>query len=171
MADIMIELDVEELLDLASFEKPVLSFAITDGNLFDISDDVLEVFSFTSGGIVSSLVYGVGALVEIDTEELIEPVGFSYEKPVGWLAVNSGLAQEIPIGAKPPWPGDTLTLIDFDEDYGGDLSLGSPQGLIFVAINSRSGILLGSMADSVLGFNGISAIKFLVPEQYADLVA
>ena len=51
MPDTMIEIDIEDLMGIMSFEKPVLRGAVSDGVLLDISDDVLVIESFTSTGI------------------------------------------------------------------------------------------------------------------------
>ena len=169
MPDTMIEIDIEDLFaGSMSFEKPVLRSAVTDGVLRDISDDVLVIESFTASGIVMPLVYGVGVLREIDIEELFVLPGMSYEKPVLWNAVNAGTFAEIKIGARPPWPGDTMTILEFDEDVPFDFSPGITQGTIFVAVTSQTGVLLGSISDAVVGFNGIGLIQFLVADQHID---
>jgi hypothetical protein len=165
----MIEIDIEELLAGAmSFEKPVLRSAVTDGVLLDISDDVLVIESFTSAGIVMPVVYGVGALVEIDVEEVFVVPGMEYEKPVLWRPVGAGTFAEIPIGAKPPWPGDTMTILEFDEDVPYDFSPGINKGTIFVAVTSQTGVLLGSISDVAVGYYGLGLIQFLVADQHID---
>jgi hypothetical protein len=171
MPDTMIEIDIEDLFaGSMSFEKPVLRGTVLDGLLLDISDDVLAIESFTSTGIVMSLVYGVGVLTEIDIEDLIEPVGMSYEKPVLWQAVNAGTFAEIVLGARPPWPGDTMTILEFDEDVPYDFSPGIAAGTIFVGVTSRSGVLLGNISDAVVGFNRLGLIRFLVSGQNIDVL-
>ena len=112
----LIEIDIEDLMGLMEFEKPVLRSAVTDGVLRDISDDVLVIESFTSTGIVMPLVYGVGVLDEIDIEELFVAPGMSYEKPVLWQAVGAGILAEIKLGGPLPLVGDTLRLIDFENN-------------------------------------------------------
>jgi hypothetical protein len=172
MPDTMIEIDIEDLFaGSMSFEKPVLRSAVTGGVLLDISDDVLAIESFTASGIVMPLVYGVGVLAEIDIEELFVVPGMSYEKPVLWRPVGAGYSKEIPMGAKAPWPGDTMTIIDFEDDVGVDINIGISQGSIFVGINSRKGIILGSLADGVSGFSGLGLIDFVVGNQHIDRMA
>lgn len=112
----LIEIDIEEIFFAGmEFEKPVMRISVSDGNLFDISDDVFEIESFTSGGIVQPIVYGVGQMVEFDVEEMIEPAGMNGERPVLWNAVSAGGMAEIKIGSLPVLPGDTMALIDFGE--------------------------------------------------------
>lgn len=118
MPDTMIEIDIEELLaGSMEFEKPVLREPYPTGDaMLDISDDVLEISSFTSSGIVPRLVYGVGKLLEIDIEDVFVPPGMNNEKPVLWSAVNAGVMAEIKLGGPLPLPGDTLRLIDFENN-------------------------------------------------------
>jgi hypothetical protein len=168
MADTMIEIDVEDLMGLMKFEKPVLRGAVTDGVLLNISDDVLEIESFTSTGIVQPLVYGVGVLRELDIEEVFVAPGMNGEKPVLWQPENAGASNLIPIGAVPPWPGDAMALLDFDEGTEIDINIGINQGTIFVGINSRQGVVLGSLVDSIAGFYSLGLIDFIVSDQYID---
>lgn len=112
----LIEIDLEEILFAGmEFEKPVMRISVSDGSLFDISDEVFEIDSFTSGGIVPAIVYGVGQMVEFDIEEMIEPEGMNGERPVLWNAVSTGTMAEIKMGSLPVLPGDTMALIDFGE--------------------------------------------------------
>lgn len=113
----LIEIDIEDIFFAGmEFEKPVMRGSVTDGQLLDISNDVLEIESFTSGGIVPPIVYGVGVMTEVDIEELIEPAGLGPDKVVVWAAVSDGQLAEISLSGKYPLVGDTLRIIDFDED-------------------------------------------------------
>lgn len=167
----LIEIDIEDIFFAGmEFEKPVMRMSVLDGLLLDITDDVTAIESFTSGGVVLPIVCGVGVMTELDIEELIEPVGMSYERPVVWNAVSAGTCAEIPIGTVPTWPGDTMALIDFEEEYGKDLAVSISSGTVMIAVNSQTHYLIGGISDAILGFSQLGIIRFLKPNQFEDLL-
>jgi hypothetical protein len=166
----MIELDIEELFaGSMEFQKLVVHEAYGAGSLLLLEDP--EILTFTGGGIADRLVYRVGSCVELLIDDYLLTPGMDDTKPIIRYPVSAGTAVEIPIGAKPTWPGDTLHLLDFDEDAGRDLNTGINRGLVLVGITSRRSIILGTMADSVAGFSGLGLIEFLVSGQYTDRMA
>jgi hypothetical protein len=171
MADTMIEIDIEELFaGSMGNEKPVIREPYSDGNQMLLLDEP-EILSFTSEGITDRLVYRIGSCVEVMIDDYLLTSGMNDTKPIIRDPVNAGGVREIPIGARPTWPGDTLHLLDFEEDSGHDLAPGINKGFIMVGITSRRSVILGTMADSVVGFNGLGLIEFLVFGQYQDRMA
>jgi hypothetical protein len=168
----MVEIDIEEILFSGmGNEKPVVREPWANGEAMVLFDDYADILSFTSTGIAERLVYRVGDCTEFDVEDLFVGSGMNNDKPVLRMAVNAGGSREIPIGARPTWPGDTLHLIDFEEDVGVDFSPGLSSGLVMVVVNSRQSVLLGSITDSFAGYNGLGTIKFLIYGQFKDLLA
>jgi hypothetical protein len=165
----MIELDIEELFSGSmSDEKPVLREPYLAGAMLLLEEPEIE--SFTSVGIADRLVYRVGASIEISIEDFLLD-GMNNTKPVLRSPVNAGGGREIPIGARPTFPGDNLHLLDFEEDYGRDLEPGIDRGLVLVGVTSRRAVLLGGMTDSELGFNSLGIIEFLVFGLHQDLLS
>jgi hypothetical protein len=162
----MVELDIEEMLTGAmEFEKPVVREPWRIGSIAFLDEP--DVLVFTNAGVADRLIYRVGNIDEIGIEDLFD-AGMNNTAPVLRDPVNAGISHEIPVGARPNWPGDTLHLLDFDEDLGHDLTPGINKGFILVGITSRRSVILGTMADSVVGFNGLGLIEFLVYGQYQD---
>src|SRR4030042_887360 len=116
MADNMIEIDIEEILfGSMGGEKPVIREPYSDGNQMLLLDEP-EILSFTGEGIADRLVYRVGSWVEFRIDDSLLPPGMNDTKPVLREPVNAGGSKEIPIGAKLGLPGDTLRILDFEEN-------------------------------------------------------
>lgn len=165
----MVEIDIEELFaGSMTFEEPVLREPYLDGSMLLLSEPEIE--SFTSEGIADRLVYRLGECKEFEVDDFWE----SMDGEAGVVirdAVNAGGSREIPLGARPTYPGDTLHLLDFEEDSGRDFTPGINRGLVMVGITSRRSVLLGTISDSVIGFNGLGLIEFIVGGQHIDRMA
>jgi len=168
--NMMLEIDIEELgIGSMGADTPVLRDPYSAGPLSLLDEPEIE--QFVSEGIADRLVYRVGSAIEIFLDDYFLTPGMNNTGPVVRLPVRAGSSREIPIGARPVYPGDTLHLLDFEEDSEHDLTPGINKGLVFVGITSRRSVILGSIADSVVGFSGLGLIEFFVSGQYQDRMA
>lgn len=165
----MVEIDIEELFaGSMNNMAPVLPVVYGAGEMTVF--DWPEFESFTSTGIAERMVYRFGECKEFEVDDFWE----SMDGEAGVVirdAVNAGGSREIPLGARPTYPGDTLHLLDFEEDSGRDFTPGINRGLVMVGITSRRSVLLGTISDSVIGFNGLGLIEFIVGGQHIDRMA
>lgn len=172
MPDYMVEIPVEELIaPMVGTEMPVLRFPVnTLEGMIDLSADI-SVESFVKEKIVERLVMRNSSGTEI--EEIIEGIlelQGSAETPIIRMSISDGSLAMIPLGTKPPWPGDTMHLIDFDEEYGKDMVFQMEKGILLVGINSFRHVLLGSIADAALGYNSLAVIEYLDKSLHEDLL-
>jgi hypothetical protein len=110
----MVEIDIEELFaGSMNNMAPVLPVVYGAGEMTVF--DWPEFESFTSTGIAERLVYRLGECKEFDIDDFWE----SMDGEAGVVirdAVNAGIAVEILLGAKLGLPGDTLRILDFEEN-------------------------------------------------------
>lgn len=110
----MVEIDIEELFaGSMNNMAPVIPVVYGAGEMTVF--DWPEFESFTSTGIAERLVYRLGECQEFEVDDFWESMG----SEVGVVirdAVNAGSSVEIPLGAKLGLPGDTLRILDFEEN-------------------------------------------------------
>jgi len=111
----MIELDIEELFaGSMEFEHPVVRDPYNVGSLLLLEDP--EILTFTGEGIADRVVYRVGSCVELLIDDFLLAPGVDNTKPIIREPVSAGGLSEIPIGARLGLPGDTLRILDFEEN-------------------------------------------------------
>lgn len=165
----MVEIDIEELFaGSMNNMAPVLPVVYGAGEMTVF--DWPEFESFTSTGIAERMVYRLGECKEFEVDDFWESMD-NEARPVLRDPINAGGSVEIPLGARPAYPGDSLHLLDFEEDSGRDFTPGMNRGLVMVGITSRRSVLLGTISDSVIGFNGLGLIEFIVGGQHVDVMA
>lgn len=130
MAD-MVEISVEDLMGLLDFEKPVVRGNVPAGRLFDITDEVstIESFTKTTKIVRDRYVTPAGKCLEFNAEDVLAPPGLNRERPVVRGPVSAGSSIEIYVGGKNPGGGDTLRLIDIVanpvvSDFSADVTYG-----------------------------------------------
>ncbi len=174
MADLLIDLEIDEIFDIGGMPSdaiPVIRDPVNSGAMADVSD-ILDDFVLvpTTTVIDRRYVINLGTMTVLsEIDDLIESISGT-TTPVIRNAVNAGNLANIPIGTRPPWPGDTLHLIDFEEEFGRDLEPTSDISVVLIKIGDSNGVILGNFADAELGFSSLSSIEFMKNGLYVDLV-
>lgn len=116
MPDTMIEIDIEEIFFAGMGNTaPVLPVVFSTQQEMVVFDGA-DIESFTSTGIVERLVYRLGECKEFEVDDFWLSMGSETRPVIRDIAVNAGTSVEIPLGAKLGLPGDTLRILDFEEN-------------------------------------------------------
>jgi hypothetical protein len=150
------------------FEKPVLREPIRAGTLNDLSNYIFDFGPFTKEGIAPRIITKNADFVEIRFEDVFAG-GMNFEKPVLWQPLNAGGMYAIPLGTRPPFPGDTMHLIDFADETGHDLFFTVGSGAVMVLIGSQHAKILGYVEATGAG-NFLSVIEFAKHGLFGDYI-